>query len=213
VVTALGFSTVTVIAVAAAVAVNVGDIRTGGSDRPPRAAATPAAANGGGFAPVVPTPIAPSPQQSPTTKQGTELVREGDFTDSPVDWYVTDKADIKVSRQRLQVDVSEDSGDDPAAVLVMHDLRTVEPGRNYVLKFQGSADTDATIVVTIQRDIIPGAATLLTKEAKLTSKMRDFTFEFSAREDLNPLRICFQVGGHRQGNSMWLDNVSITEAG
>lgn len=215
----VGFAAVGAAAIAVAtVAVNRSGVEPSVASNRDRAQAgrggtsAPAPAQGGGPAASSPAPAEPQPGRSPGEGKDTEYVKNGDFAKTPRDWWVSDKVRIKVSSQRLRVTVAPNSGKNHMDAMVMQNLPAVELGKDYVLEFEGSASTKTMITVTLQREMEMDAPRLFTKETMLISKLRRFSFRFTATDDLNPPLICFQVGGHPRGHTMWLDSVSLTEA-
>lgn len=207
---AVGIAAVTgVAAITTMTAVNVG---TG--DRPP--AGNRARAHGGGPAPAatpraVSTVAAPTHTGSPEPGPGTELVKNGSFTDSPWGWLASDKVDLAVDDHRLRIKVGSNSGDDHQDAMVLQNLPELRSGRTYDLKFVGVTSEDTSITVTLQHELEPDSPAMLRKTARLSSKKRTFSFSFTPKEATEPPHICFYVGGHRHGHTMWLDSVSLTE--
>jgi hypothetical protein len=226
---AVGFSAVSAVAITTTLVA----LNAGGGAGDPAAAATRerdggADLNGGAnpnAAPALPSSsVTPSPPPSPLEApapgppqrgaNSAELISNGGFTTATTgDWWPSDNVTLGVDDGRLQVDVAKGSGRDHWDAMVMQALPRVELGKEYALTFQAAGKSSTAITVSVQREMDNDAPTLLSEKAKLTTKMTTFSFRFTAEEALNPPAICFQVGGHPKGQTLWLDGISLTEAG
>ncbi|HEY7489014.1 MAG TPA: carbohydrate binding domain-containing protein [Streptosporangiaceae bacterium] len=158
----------------------------------------------------VPTPARLPLRGTPPAPTKASLIRNGGFTGTTMSWWPVSDVRITADADRLRADVGGGSRErwDRIVSAASFPLRN---GRTYTLTFDAAADADITDQVTVELDDQPYTEAL-SRKVKLTTSMRRFSYRFTANVALDQAALNFELGGHPNDHTVWLDNVTLIPA-
>jgi hypothetical protein len=147
----------------------------------------------------------PAPQQT----RG-NLIRNGAFTGTAMSWWPVSDVRIRAEGNRLRADVGGGGPESWHRILSTASF-PLRSGRAYVLTFDAAAGAGITDRVTVQADY-PPFTKAISRRIELTTSTWRFTYRFTAGFTTDRAALNFELGGHRDDHTIWLDNVSLVPA-